>query len=87
MDMGLGSYSPVPPPPATRSELAFQGEPVLGFGNCLSPGRGWCEQQGLSVFREGWLLGYGTVSVQRGCKKRIQAQSDICMLEGVWLGI
>ena len=64
MDVGLGSYSPVPTPTTLQVRAGIQGrEPVLGFGNCLCPGRGWCEQQGLSVFREGWLLGYGTVSV------------------------
>ena len=59
---------------------------MLGSGNCLSPGRWWYEQQGLSVFREGWLLGYGTVSVQRGCRRVFRHRGTFVNVEGVWLG-
>ena len=59
---------------------------MLGSGNCLSPGRGWYEQQGLSVFREGWLLGYGTVSVQRGCRRVFRHRGTFVNVKGVWLG-
>ena len=64
MDVGLGSYLLVTTTTSHQVRAGIPGrEPVLHFGNCLSPGRGWYEQQGLSVFREAWLLGYGTVSV------------------------
>lgn len=52
--------SHVPPPPATRSELGHSSRASVGFWElfCLQ-GEG-CEQQGLSVFREGcWLLVHG----------------------------
>ena len=32
----------------------------------------------MSVSREGWSLGLGTVNVQRECKQWLQAQTEIC---------
>ena len=74
---GHGAGLTFPVPTTTRLELASRERASFGLWE-LSLGRGRCEQQGLSVFREGWLLSYGTVSVQRECKKRFQALRDIC---------
>ena len=74
-----------PPPPATQSELAFQGESQHWALGTVSRERG-VRVQGLSVSREGWLWGYGTVSVQRECKDSFQAQRDSCTGGGILLG-
>ena len=65
MDVGLGSYSPVPTPTSHQVRAGIPGrEPALDSGNCLSgeagassrvclyPGKAGCWVMGQSVYRE-----------------------------------